>query len=850
MDNNLTPAQMLYCEIKGIHFNKENQTIDDENFEKIKNLTNEQLKEAISGAKNKPKTVTIDGKTFELSATNTKLAVYLARLGYSDEEIAQFMDKTPDEMKLSLASKKQQAKYNNRTNSMLLLDADRYAKLDNFEKQEKIKDNTNTKLANAFPKDKYPDLYKKDGTIKERKAWKVYEDQNFLNMYYAKKLGGLSEEQQKPLNDMLQQDPDKLLEQLKKDEKRVQSKLNSGYSLDQLSAEEQEIYNARKAAHAFKKDMKKFSHNVDKSVDRINNAIEKMNEWDWSMLNKEQQTKIVSEYRRYMNDQNNADPNGKQIEDIFDQNGNLKEGKKNHLYQFVADYVTGTDAQVNKSKKKGNFFQKIFSKRNKEGTEKWAARELGLNKKDIEKMGFDWENQIGIGQLLADTLPATAAGALFGLAVSSKNSASDSQTATATAGTPAQTINEDIPYNGYLGYFVNGELVQNLPYTGVVNFTKSIPGVFSSESKTATAIANAKANAVLPSMLISTGVAALNSLYRQGTGAQEKDIFNNRILQYLTTHDVSNVDDIIEKTGIKPGSDEEKIAREITQYYFDKNDGKFDSKTFATDWQYNSGYNSDYLNTSEAYVWLDQLRKNGGPKKPDVNVTVNVPPNVVNQVVTNINKELFDSTGQKVSVQGIEGSVTEAGAADVARVMHHNNPQNYKLGRNSALSSNKEAALNTKGKTPVQIVLSTEGTEVEPRALNDGTKDYRVPNRVTVKDKTNDGTVNTRVYEFVEMRNNKPIYKLVSVIRDDGKAYKGNHEETYELNLIEHPDKTSFTYDKDSNTYYNTTAKFYEYDFLQGLNDQKGLNLKGANQSDHPYGTVNKGPRFNPNKKS
>ena len=814
-DIQLSNTQVAYCKALGIDI--QNGTISESDYNRIKDLTQEQLIEAISGA-NKQKTITIDGETFELSSTSTKLVAHLARLGYSDEEIAQFMEKSPDEMKLSLATKKQQAKYNNRSNQMLLLDADRYAKLDNFEKQEKITDNTTSKLTEYFPQDKYPELYKKNGTIKERKAWKVFEDENFLNMYYAKKLDGLPEEQKTQLADILKKDPDKLLEQLKKDEKRVQSKLNSGYSLDQLSDEEQEIYNARKAAHAFKKDTKKFSHNVDKSVERINNAIEKMNTWDWSMLNKTQQNKIVSEYRRYMNDQNNADPNGTQIEDIFDESGNLKEGKKNHLYQFVADYVTGTDAQVNKSKKKGNFFQKIFSKRNKEGTEKWAARELGLNKKDIEKMGFDWENQIGIGQLLADTLPATAAGALFGLAVSSKDSASDSKTATATASTPAQNINEDIPYKGYLGYFVNGELVQNLPYEGVVNFTKSIPGVFSSESQTANAAAEAKTSAVLPSMMITTGIAALNSLYRQGTEAQEKDIFNNRILQYLTTHEVSSPDDIIEKTGIKAGSDEEKIAREITKYYFDEN-GKFDSKTFATDWQYNSGYNSDYLNKSEAYVWLDQLVKNGGPKRPDVNVIVNAGPDISEETITNVNNNFFSSSNAQIGLD-MESYSTEAGVVDhglVNKYKKYTKQINYDVAEASRLSVNKEKALNTKGKGQYQLVLSTEGTDVSPRTLPDGTVDYKVPQVVVISDKTN-GKSHAFSYEYVkDDENGRPLYKRSQAVAVGNNAdISTQHEELY--HLVRHENgapRKEAKWDPETGKIVIYTVYNYEYDFHQ-----------------------------------
>lgn len=830
-DIQLSNTQVAYCKAIGIDI--QNGTIDESVYNSFKDLTQEQLIEAISGAKNKKPTITIDGETFELSSTSTKLVAHLARLGYSNDEITQFMDKSLDEKKLSLATKKQQAKYNNRSNQMLLLDADRYAKLDNFERQEKITDNTTSKLTKAFPQDKYPELYNKNGTIKERKAWKVYEDQTFLNMYYTKKLEGLSDPESSKIKEMLKENPNRLLEQLKKDEKRVQSKLNSGYSLDQLSNEEQEIYNARKAAHALKKDTKKFSHNVDKSVERINNAIEKMNTWDWNMLNKTQQNKIMSEYRKYMNAQNGADPNGTQIEDIFDESGNLKEGKKNHLYQFVADYVTGTDAQVNKSKKKGNFFQKIFSKRNKEGTEKWAARELGLNKKDIEKMGFDWENQISIGQVLIDTLPATAAGALFGYAVSSKDAASDSKTATATASTPAQNINEDIPYNGYLGYFVNGELVQNLPYEGVVNFTKSIPGVFSSESQTANAAAEAKTNAVLPSMMIASGAAALNSLYRQGTDAQEKDIFNNRILQYLTTHEVSSPDEIIKQTGIKAGSDEEKIARDITKYYFDEN-GKFDSKTFATDWQYNSGYHSDYLNKSEAFVWLEQLQRNGGPKRPKVDVTVNAGPDISEETITNVNNNFFSSSNDIVGLE-MESHSTEAGVVDhglVNKYKQYTRQINYDVSEESRLSVNKEKALNTKGKGQYQLVLSTEGTDVNPRILNDGTVDYKVPKAVVISDKTN-GKSHAFSYEYVrDDENGRPLYKRSQAVAVENNAdISTQHEELY--HLVRHENgapRKEAKWDPETGKIVIYTVYNYEYDFHQ--DDEEGRKKSSMKYND------------------
>lgn len=845
----LTDPQRLYCELNGIKFDRQNGTIDSDTYQsRIANLTQEELTNAIKGAGTGNATIEIDGTMYTLSKDNRKLGYFLARNGFSDEELEVLFDKSPDEIRLAIQAKVQQTKPNKRTDNVLLLNSDRYAKLDNFEKMEKLPEKSPiyAEFEKSWPRDKYPKLYKKDGTLNEKKAWQQYEDALFLDKIY----GGKSIETR--INDLVQQGKtpeeaqlivEKQNEQALKVEKRIANKqYDSNY---QLTESEQRIVDARKQAHDERKYTKKYSDNIEKVTKRINNAIEKMNNWEWSHLKPEKQKKLREAYQRYIQLQNEQDPEHP-IPDIFDEAGNLKPGCKNYLYQFVMDTVTGTDGQVNKSAKKGNFFQKLFKGENKEFTEKRASLDLGLDKKDIEDMGFDWEGQISWGKALLDGIPPALLGAAFGAAVG--RSKSDTQTATAQVG--EQVIDEQVttPYSGvasgqvtsvdtytdkYGTTSVTHTTDVNIPYSGetLARFVKVIPGVIENVN----ANANVSINAVLPATLTGLVTGILNSAINQGINGQEKDIFNENLWQTLATETPDSPEHLVTMTGMSLDSPEGKLARDIAEFYYDKDTKKFDKQTFLTDWQYNGGYKSKYLNNQEAAMWLYNLQKRGPKETPETQVTINVPPKILQQVVTNINNEFFDTQGNRVENLTIVGAETEAAGADVARLRNLGNPQKYTLTRNTAFSTNEQTALNTNGNTRVQMVVSTAGTEVEPRVNADGTKDYATPQTVTIKDKTNNDNVHIRTYKFVEFRNNKPVYELISITDADGNNIKAKHKEEFELIIHEEPDKTELKYDQETNTYHYITAKFYEYNFAQGMEDQKGLNLAGTNKSDFNY---------------
>lgn len=624
--------------------------------EKSQVLTGEALQEALRG-KNEMK-ITINGTEYDLSTENgkTNFTVYLAQHGYDANEIIALLD-NPLGIDIDRIKEKldihdaDPANRQGRADNVLLLDIDRYAKVEPFTPQPKVPENQFLEeLKQMFPQAKYPKLYKKDGSLNEGKAWKELEKELLFEGFYGKSrqdriaelvAQGQSQESAETVVDAQNA-------QILRVEENIERKRAQDPSY-QPTEEEQRILNARTGAHDLIKHMKKFKKNVDNSTKRINNAIQKMNNWHWTDLKKDQQDKIRNAVLAYSKDQALAvNPNASETEQlamynaIFDEHGNVPDEKKNAFYQFMMDYVVGTDGQVNKSAKKGNFFQKLFQKRNMEGTEKRASRELGLDKKDIENMGFDWEGQINWGKALLDGLPAGALGAVFGAALSHSDSDSNSATAHAEARVDAQDITGETPYSGSVDYMVNGEVVMQIPYNGVVQCLHHIPGAFASDSQTATAFSEAKISAVLPSALITTGAAVLNSAIYQGINGNEADVFRGNLSQILQTKGQDSLtqkpgdpqaehssnyipENVAILAGIKPGTDEFTLACKIVEYYVDE-DGQFHKTEFLTDWQYNGGYDSKYLNKEEAAVWLNDLKKRGPIKlnKPDNQVTGNI----------------------------------------------------------------------------------------------------------------------------------------------------------------------------------------------------------------------------------
>ena len=735
--------------------------------------------------------------TFENYVSDTKFQRYLARKGFSDEQIdAILAEKDPEKVQAQLKAGLDVNGEKTKSGT-LVLDKDRYAKLEPFKEEKHLENSPEKALKERFSKEDYPDLYNKKGELKTKKAWKEFENQTFV----AAKFGGKSEKarvQEFVAQGMSEAEAKKNVkaqnESILKQEKLVQNKKLNG---ETLTDEEQEFVDLRDGAHDVAKSTKKFSKNVEKVTDRINEAIDKMNKWDWNKdLNASQREKIKKAVENYGKDQNM--PN--LYNDMFDESGNLK--NKNMLYQFVMDRVTGTDAQVNKSAKKGGFFAKIFKKQNEEYTEKAASRELGLNKKDIENMGFAWENQINWGKVMTDGVGPALLGAAFGAAVADKDRgfATDSKTANANAvaTVDGQTIRESKPYSGSVDYKVNGETVMQIPYDGVVDFVKEIAGKTVTATDTQTAVANASAtasvSAVLPAAIIAGTTAMVHSMYDQGVNGQEKDIFRGHLLDTIETSksELKTPEDVLKACGMKNSKNNQQyqLAREILSYYYDEK-GTLHSTELEADWKYNAGYKSKYLNMEEGAMWLDQLRKKGPIRSINNKVKVTIPPEVMRQIVYDIqgNGDLAPTTGsQVIKVVGYEARGAEAEARDY-RTMDRN-----KVARDIT----NETQLANVDKNRAQYVVANapagEKIQVKPSIVN-GQNDYNTPSVITMTDVTN-GVKHTFTYELVTdasqypslANETGPFYKLIGAEDAQGNSIlnKTSHDEIFKLNLTEH----------------------------------------------------------------
>ena len=774
--------------------------------------------------------------TFENYVSDTKFQRYLARKGFSDEQIdAILAEKDPAkiqaQLKVGLDAHGEKTK-----SGTLVLDKDRYAKLEPFKEEKHLENSPEKALKERFSKEDYPDLYNKKGELKTKKAWKEFENQTFV----AAKFGGKSEKarvQEFVDKGMSEPEAKKNVkaqnESILKQEKLVQNKKLNG---ETLTEEEQEFVNLRDGAHDVAKSTKKFSKNVEKVTDRINEAIDKMNKWDWNKdLNASQRDKIKKAVENYGEDQKM--PN--LYNDMFDESGNLK--NKNMLYQFVMDRITGTDAQVNKSAKKGGFFAKIFKKQNEEYTEKAASRELGLNKKDIENMGFAWENQINWGKVMTDGVGPALLGAAFGVAVADKDLATDSKTANANAvaTVDGQTIRESKPYSGSVDYKVNGETVMQIPYDGVVDFVKEIAGktVTDTDSKTAVAEATASVSAVLPAAIIAGTTAMVHSMYDQGVNGQEKDIFRGHLISTIRTmgdSELDEPDDVLKACGMKKSKNNQQyqLAKEILSYYFDENK-KLHTTELEADWKYNAGYRSDYLNMEEGAMWLEQLKKRGRIRSINNKVKVTIPPEVMRQIVYDIqgNGDLAPTTGsQVIRVAGYEAKGAEAEARDY-RTMDRN-----KVARDIT----NETQLANVDKNRAQYVVANapagEKIQVQPRVIH-GQNDYNTPSIITMTDVTN-GKAHTFTYELVTdasqypslANETGPFYKLIGAEDVQGNSIlnKTSHDEIFKLNLVENEPEVRNVQDENGNPV-DVEIRRNDYNLVQPNENYPGFGTSSVN---------------------
>lgn len=786
------------------------------------------------GAKGPSVTVTDNENheiTFDNYTSDTKFQRYLARKGFTDEQIDDILaEKDPEIVQAKLKAGLDAQGEKNKSGT-LVLDKDRYAKLEPFKEEKHLENSPEKALKDRFSKEEYPDLYNKKGELKTNKAWKEFENQTFI----AAKFGGKSEKariqefvDQNMSVDEAKKNVKAQNESILKQEKIAQNKKLNGETLTEA---EQEFVDLREGAHDVAKSTKKFSKNVEKVTERINEAIDKMNKWDWNKdLNASQREKIKTAVKNYGNDQKM--PN--LYNDMFDESGNLK--NKNMLYQFVMDRVTGTDAQVNKSAKKGGFFAKIFKKQNEEYTEKAASRDLGLNKKDIENMGFAWENQINWGKVMTDGVGPALLGAAFGAAVADKAHDSKTAEANAVATVDGQTIKESKTYSGAVDYKVNGETVMQIPYDGVVDFVKEIAGKTVTDHDAKTALATASVSAVLPAAIIAGTTAMVHSMYDQGVNGQEKDIFRGHLLDTIETSkaELKTPDDVLKACGMKETKNNQQyqLAKEILSYYYDEK-GTLHTTELEADWKYNAGYKSKYLNMEEGAMWLDQLKKKGPIRSINNKVKVTIPPEVMRQIVYDIqgNGDLAPITGtQVIRVDDYEAKGAEAEARDY-RTMDRN-----KVARDIT----NEAQLANVDKNRAQYVVANapagEKIQVQPRVI-DGQNDYNTPSVITMTDVTN-GVKHTFTYELVTNESQYPslanetgpFYKLIGAEDAQGNSIlnKTSHDEIFKLNLVENEPEVRNVQDEKGNPV-DVEIRRNDYNLVQPNENYPGFGTSSVN---------------------
>lgn len=769
--------------------------------------------------------------TFENYASDRRFDRYLAGNGFSNEQIDDILaEKDPAKVQAKIKAGLDAQGEKNKSGT-LVLDKDRYAKLEPFKEEKHLENSPEKALKERFSKEEYPDLYNKKGELKTNKAWKEFENQTFI----ASKFGGKSEKariqefvDQGMLLDEAKKNVKAQNESILKQEKIAQNKKLNGETLTEA---EQEFVDLREGAHDVAKSTKKFSKNVEKVTERINEAIDKMNKWDWNKdLNASQRDKIKKAVRNYGVDQNMP----KLYDDMFDESGNLK--NKNMLYQFVMDRVTGTDAQVNKSAKKGGFFAKIFKKQNEEYTEKAASRDLGLNKKDIENMGFAWENQINWGKVMTDGVGPALLGAAFGAAVADKSHDSKTAEANAVATVDGQTIKESKTYSGAVDYKVNGETVMQIPYDGVVDFVKEIAGKTVTDHDAKTALATASVSAVLPAAIIAGTTAMVHSMYDQGVNGQEKDIFRGHLLDTIETSkaELKTPDDVLKACGMKETKNNQQyqLAKEILSYYYDEK-GTLHTTELEADWKYNAGYKSKYLNMEEGAMWLDQLKKKGPIRSINNKVKVTIPPEVMRQIVYDIqgNGDLAPITGtQVIRVDDYEAKGAEAEARDY-RTMDRN-----KVARDIT----NETQLANVDKNRAQYVVANapagEKIQVQPRVI-DGQNDYNTPSVITMTDVTN-GVKHTFTYELVTNESQYPslanetgpFYKLIGAEDAQGNSIlnKTSHDEIFKLNLIENDPEVRNVQDENGNPV-DVEIRRNDYNLVQPNENYPGFGTSSVN---------------------
>ena len=203
-------------------------------------------------------------------------------------------------------------------------------------------------------------------------------------------------------------------------------------------------------------------------------------------------------------------------------------------------------------------------------------------------------------------------------------------------------------------------------------------------------------------------------------------------------------------------------------------------------------------------MWLEQLKNKGKIKSNNNKVTVTIPPEVMRQIVYDIqgNGDLAPLVGtQVIRVDDYKAKGAEAEARD------------YKTMKRNGVATNITNAeqLANVNKNRAQYVVANaptgEKVQVTP-SLKEGVNDYNTPSVITMTDVTN-GVKHTFTYELVTdisgypslKSETGPFYKLIEAKDGQGNSIlnKRAHDEIFKLDLVQNAPEIRNVQDKAGN---------------------------------------------------
>lgn len=563
---------------------------------------------------------------------------------------------------------------------------------------------------------------------------------------------------------------------------------------------------------------------------------------------------------------------------------------KDLLYRDILTEVTGSDATVDRSRRTGFLG---LGKSYGEETEHYARMHFfgdgnngEIKTSTLKALGFAQDSQIDWGKVAKDAALGSVLGlasmATFGISSQATTLISEwTNTSTTVRFTKTDTLRDAIYENGILWSpeeRIEGTYQQDGPASVTTEHGSSDPQR-SKSTDYGRAAAGVGAVAVLGALhsivnqLKNNNEVDITNGWNSGFNSNEiKTAVNNAVAEYqannpgvtLTAADKKEImADALCKTIFGDGHSVKNYAQKydlmatITKFYITEDEQgnlKFDGDAMQADCFSNSS--NKLFSPDEAQALIAQLMQRG-PSRP-TKVRVPLQPEVVNQIIYDINESglVNAQQGQTVipeSVQSYTQVYSDAWAKDDGVLTRNGQPID--------INAIRTAQSNTRGNITAQAVVSssTSGQRivVTPRVdATTGMLDFEKPQKVVIKDVTNDGYIHIFTYEFKTDANGETMYKLTGPVweipienynqdveRINGDNFDFNtyqhavdirklkpgtrdyYDEEYRLEIVKNPETNMRPIELDDGRIINTTVRNYKYAFPQDRNTYAGYDI-------------------------